>query len=149
MYCCTNVFSSFVCYPLTLFRWLCSNPGQPLPSEPASSPHPQPDARQSDALWLWQHGRAHRPFLHASSARPHGPSDRYGPHGPLDAWSGCCGRHGDERRDSILHVHAPAPDEHAPPGWDSKHRNHQPVPFVRGWQGEGHHGVTLPFTLQL
>lgn len=125
-----------------LFRWLCSSrPRQPFPSEPASAAHPQPDAGQPHAGKLRQHGRAHYPLLHASSAHHHGPPSRDGPHGSRGArdWSWCrrgCGREcGDECWDSSLHVHAPAPDKHANPGWDAAYRNHQPLPFVKGGKG--------------
>lgn len=123
------------------FRWLCSSsPRQPLPSEPASAPHSQPDADQPHARRLRRHTRARVHVLHARSAHHHGPPGRDGPHGPRDARNGgwhcrrCGGERRDERRDPGLHVHAPAPDEHATPGRDTARRNHQPLPFVR-WGG--------------
>ena len=124
---------------LSFSRWLCSSsPRQPFPSEPASAPHPQPDADQSHACWLWHHARADVCLLPACSANHHGSTGRDGPHGPHDARNGCRrrrgrgGERGDERGDPGLHVHATAPDEHATPGWVAARWNHQPVPFVRG-----------------
>lgn len=136
---CTLVVSRFSNMILSVFRWFrSSSPSKPLPSEPASATHPQPDADQSHALRLWQHARAYGPLLHACTA--HGPPGRDGPHGPRDAWNGswccrrcrCTGRN--ECGDPSLHVHATAPDEHATPGWDTAHWNHQPLSFVKGEQ---------------
>lgn len=132
---------TFAFFLSLFFRWLCSCssiPCQPLPSEPASSPYSQPDAGQPHARRLRRHARAHGPLLHARSAHQHGPPCRDGPHGPRDARNGDwrCRRCGDECGDSGLRVHAPAPDEHAAPGRDATHRNHQPLPFVRGRLGD-------------
>lgn len=111
----------------TFCRWFCSSfPCQPVPSEPASSPHTQPDACQPDAPWLRWHGRASAPLLR--SACLHGPPGRDGPHGSRRARNGRRGsdrdEHRDECRDPSLHVHAPATDEHAPPGGDTACWNH-------------------------
>lgn len=124
---------------LSFSRWLCSSsPRQPFPSEPASTPDPQPDEDQSHACWLRHHAGADVRLLPARSAHHHGPPGRDGPHGPHDARNGCRrrrrrgGERGDECGDPGLHVHAATPDEHATPGWVAARWNHQPVPFVRG-----------------
>lgn len=126
-----------ICLTSSSYRHCCSGrPGQPLPSEPACPAHPQPNADEPHALGLRHHGRASVLPLRACSARCHGPPRRDGSYwlyGARDG-SGCRRWHQrrDERRDPIFHVHAPAPDEHAIPGWGAVRWNHQPFPFVRG-----------------
>lgn len=133
----------------SLNRRLCSGrPRQPLPSEPARPAHPQPNADEPHAVGLRCHSRARVFPLRARSARRHGPPGRDGPHGPHGARDGSGSRRGrqrwDERRDPIVHVHAPAPDEHAAPGWGAARRNHQPLPFVRGSE-KSPSSSSLPF----